>query len=294
MNVVFVVHGHFEDENIRPLYLGIHHLAIQIVDVRHPEISGHILTVGKLHITLDAPLALLHGDDRIPFDDVIASRLPVPAVDETHMGIVQRIVDVVKIIADPIQTHHVQADLRIFKLRVSRQRRRFVFAHIPEDQTQIFSYGIAWNLDFLRERFLLRRLFHTLTGAVVLPAVVEATKTVSFDPADGQLGSPMRATKADHVWRPALAAIERKIFSENANRRGAPRSQLMGAVKRLPKHPQVFTGEILGSGMNEIQLFYRCIHDLSKEPASNFSFEGQLRPSAQSKSQRYGSTMEAL
>src|SRR5262249_7696870 len=29
----------------------------------------------------------------------------------------------------------------------------------------------------------------------------------------------------------------------------------MGTIKRLPKHPQVFIGEILGSGMNEIQLF---------------------------------------
>src|SRR5262245_4635205 len=111
MNVVFVVHRYFEDENIRPLDVSVHNLAVQVVDVRHPKISGQMLSVGKPHVALDAPLALLDGDDWSSFDDLIASRLPVPAVDKTHVSIIQRIVDVVKVIADPIQTHHVQADL---------------------------------------------------------------------------------------------------------------------------------------------------------------------------------------
>ena len=60
-----------------------------------------------------------------------------------------------------------------------------------------------------------------IDGAVVFPTMIEATKTVSFDPSHRQLRAPVRATKADHVWRPGVTAIERKIFSENADRQGA-------------------------------------------------------------------------
>ena len=69
MNVVFVVHGYFEDENIRALDVSVHYLTVQVIDVRYPKISGEILTVGKPHIAPDAPLALLDGDDWISFDD---------------------------------------------------------------------------------------------------------------------------------------------------------------------------------------------------------------------------------
>ena len=220
MDVVFVVHGNFEDEKVRPLDLSVHHLAVQVVDIRHAEVSGDILTVGKSHIALDAPFALLDGNHRIALDDLIARRLSVPVVDETHVGVIQGVVDVVEVIANAIQTHHVQADLRPFKLRIPRQRRWVAFAHIREDQTQIFGHGITRNLDFVREGFRLGRLLHTLTGAVVFPTVIEATKAVSFDPSHRQLRAPVRATKADHVRRPALTAIQRKIFSENADRHG--------------------------------------------------------------------------
>src|SRR4029453_3061252 len=119
MDMVFFVPGHFEDEKVRPFDLSVHHLTVQVVDVRHPEISGEILIVRKPHIAFDAPFTLLHGDARISLDDFVLGRLSVPVMNETHVGVIQRVVDVVEVIADAIQTHHIQANLRTFKLRVS-------------------------------------------------------------------------------------------------------------------------------------------------------------------------------
>src|SRR5438093_5744072 len=110
MNVMLVVHEHFEYEQVGPLDLRINDLTVQVVDIGHAKVGGDRLSVGISKLTLDAPLALRDRDHRIPFDDLIARGLSVPAVDETHVGVVQRVVDVVELIATAIHTHRIQAD----------------------------------------------------------------------------------------------------------------------------------------------------------------------------------------
>ena len=134
MNVVLVVHGHFEYEQVGALDLGVNDLTVQVVDIGHAKVGGDRLSVGISYLTLDAPLALRDRDHRIPFDDLIARGLSVPTVDETHVGVVQRVVDVVEIIANAIQAHRVQADIRAFKFWISWQRGRITFAKVSKDK----------------------------------------------------------------------------------------------------------------------------------------------------------------
>src|SRR5438309_12023576 len=94
MNVMLVVHGHFEYEHVGPLDLGINYLTVQVVDIGHAKVGGDRLSVGISYLTLDAPFALRDRDHRIPFDDLIARRLSLPAADKTHMCVVLRVVDV--------------------------------------------------------------------------------------------------------------------------------------------------------------------------------------------------------
>src|SRR5206468_5817144 len=134
MNVTLVVHGHFEYEHIGPLDLGINDLTVQVVDIGHAKVGGDRLSVGISYFALDAPLALRNRDHRIASNDLIASGLSVPTVDETHVGVVQRVIDVVEVIANAIQAHHVQADIRAFKFWISWQQERITFAKVSEDK----------------------------------------------------------------------------------------------------------------------------------------------------------------
>src|SRR6266849_4455784 len=133
MDMVLVIYRHFEDQQICPLDLGVNDLAVQVVDIRHSEISGNRLAIGIFYKTPDAPLALLDGYHGIAFDNLVARRLPVPAVHETHMGVIQRVVDVVEVIADAIQAHRIEAHLPAFKFWISWQWRRLTFAKIDKD-----------------------------------------------------------------------------------------------------------------------------------------------------------------
>src|SRR6266705_5701831 len=132
MNVMLVVHGHFEYEHVGPLDLGINYLTVQVVDIGHAKVGGDRLSVGISYLTLDAPFALRDRDHRIPFDDLIARSLSVVAVAVTHVGVVQRVIDVVEVIANAIQAHRVQADIRAFKFWISWQRGRSTVAKVSE------------------------------------------------------------------------------------------------------------------------------------------------------------------
>jgi hypothetical protein len=85
--------------------------------------------------------------------------------------------------------------------------------------------------------------------------MVEAAKTIAFNPTNGQLSFPMGAAKADDVGCSALASIEREILSENTNGHRVAGCEFMGAKNRLPEHPQVFSCQGLRAGAYEIQMF---------------------------------------
>ena len=55
---------------------------------------------------------------------MILHRVPVPLMHETHVHAVQRIVDVVEVVANPVQTGNVEGDFRTLKSWIARQRRR--------------------------------------------------------------------------------------------------------------------------------------------------------------------------
>src|SRR5436309_13180782 len=71
MNVTLVVHGHFENEHIGPLDLGINDLTVQVVDIGHAKVGGDRLSVGISNLTVDAQLARRDRGHRSPLDSLI-------------------------------------------------------------------------------------------------------------------------------------------------------------------------------------------------------------------------------
>ncbi len=51
----------------------------------------------------------------------------------------------------------------------------------------------------------------------------------------------MGTTEADNVGGAALTPVKREILAHDANGHGAARRQLLRAIDRLPKHPQLST-----------------------------------------------------
>src|SRR5438128_7691295 len=80
-----------------------------------------------------------------------------------------------------------------FKLRKSRKRRRRSFAQIGKYQAQVFLRRVTPNADFGGEARILGRLLHTLSRAIVFPAVIKTADAVAFHPTHRELCSTMRA-----------------------------------------------------------------------------------------------------
>ena len=100
VNMVFVVHWNFEHHHVSPLDDRIDDLAVDKIDVGHAEEKSQILAVGIFDIAPDAPVRFFDGNDRIAKHDMVLRRVAVAPVHEAHMSVVERVVDVVEVVAD--------------------------------------------------------------------------------------------------------------------------------------------------------------------------------------------------
>ena len=104
-------------------------------------------------------------------------------MNKAHMGIVQRVVNIVEVIADPFETGDVEGDIRSFESWIARQWRRRAFAEISEDKTDVFLHGITCDAHLGCETLNFGRLLNALPRSIVLPAVIKTANAVVFDPA---------------------------------------------------------------------------------------------------------------
>jgi hypothetical protein len=103
-----VVNGDFENDNVGSFDLRINHLPVDKIDVGHSKEKSEILAVGIFDIAPDTPFRFFDGNHRIATHYVIVNRLPVALMHETHMGVIERVVDVVEVVANPPQRSDVQ------------------------------------------------------------------------------------------------------------------------------------------------------------------------------------------
>src|ERR1700680_715772 len=84
-------------------------------------------------------------------------------------------------------------------VRKMRERRRLGGAAIAGDEAEIFAGRIGAQLHLAGKARFLGRLIDALAAAVELPAVIDATDAVLFDPAEMQRRAAMRAMVNDNL-----------------------------------------------------------------------------------------------
>src|SRR5262249_23652202 len=131
------------------------------------------------------------------------------AVDEADVSSVERIFQVLEVIATSPEGIRLQQAHRVLELRVARQGRRperssiaaVSPAEVGEDQPEILLAGITADPHLAGEAGVLGRLLHALAGLIVFPAVVEAADAVALDPAGRELRASVGAARVEEVNR---------------------------------------------------------------------------------------------
>src|SRR5581483_10063351 len=118
-----------------------------------------------------------------------------------------------------------------------------VLPQIRPEEAEIFARRVAGDLHLRGKARVLGGHLDTLTGLVVLPAVVEAADAVPLHPAGAELRPPVRAAKRHQVRRAALAAIEREVLAHDADRLRVAGRQIERVVDRLPEAAEIPSGE---------------------------------------------------
>ncbi len=126
---------------------------------------------------------------------------------------------------------------RVARRREGRERRRFAFAEVGEDQPHVLARRVTFRRHLAREVRILRGHLDALAGAVELPAVVQAAQRIAFDPAEMQRRAAMRAAIVEHLGAARFAAVERVVLAHDADRPGVALRQVFAAVDRQPELP---------------------------------------------------------
>src|SRR5262249_20549862 len=121
--------------------------------------------------------------------------------------------------------------------------RRRIVADIREDQPGIFVHRVAQDLATHRNAFvvLFGGAFDAAAGAVVFSTLLRAVDLVALDPPGVHHGEAVTAAPANHVGLAALAAIESKIFAEQADRHRAAGRKLARQRDGMPELAQQTT-----------------------------------------------------
>jgi hypothetical protein len=136
-------------------------------------------------------------------------------------------------------------------LRKQLEVRRWAVAHIGEDRAGILGERIARDPDVGHVRVAFGRPLRALPRAVELPAVIHAADALALDPAGVQHAQPVRAAPADQIRAAALAAVEREVLAEHAERPRRARLERRRARDRLPEAAQQLAHVGAAGGLRE-------------------------------------------
>ena len=144
-----------------------------------------------------APIGFFRGDDR-----QVGGQLCVRAaglMGEGDVHLVHAVLKALQIIAGHVLDVPDLDQAFGRAVRKMRKRRRLAGAEIAEDEAQIFAGRISAQLHLAGKARFLGRLIDALAAAVELPAVIDATDAVLFDPAKMQRRAAMRAMVIDDL-----------------------------------------------------------------------------------------------
>ena len=103
---------------------------------------------------------------------------------------------------------------------IGRKFRRRARPEVGEERARLLEYRVGRLLDLIFERAVLRlgRLFETLSGDVVEPAVIETAQAAAFEPAEREVGTAMSAVAIEQSDAAVLVAEEHEFFAEHVDR----------------------------------------------------------------------------
>src|SRR5262249_41604144 len=177
-NVRSVVNGYPPEQRLQPANLGIYRKRRQLQHVRHAELRDEDFTIrlaAEGHG--NAPVAFLHLD---PTAQDVANAVGSRAVHETEMAMIERVIDILEVIAAAFVRVDLQQTVELRKFGIERKFRRLAFAQKGEYQAQIFSNRIALDANLVGETRFLRWLLDATAVTVVFPAMIETADRISL------------------------------------------------------------------------------------------------------------------
>ncbi len=209
------------------------------MNIGHTEIVNLCRSAGKIHVRYQPPGCFRSGNPGGDAAPGVGREIAV-AMRKRQVRRVAGILQMLEIVAWPEQIRKGIQNTFDFKVGITWERRRFAFAKVGKDQSEVFLCWAASDADLLRERLLLGRLFDALARAVVFPAVIHASEAIAFDPSGRELRSAMSAAKVDYM-RALFSAVECEVFTHDPDRFGMSGCQILRAAHGLPKKSQVTT-----------------------------------------------------
>jgi len=113
---------------------------------------------------------------------------------------------------------------------------------------------IGADLHLAGKPRLFGRLLYALSGAVELPAVIDAAYVVALDPAEMHLRAAVRTAIGDDLRLAALAAVQREILAHDPDRLGPALRQILAAVHWHPEPPHEPPARRVGPGAPEVDV----------------------------------------
>jgi hypothetical protein len=231
------VDRHPPEQRFLPANLGVGRQRGHVEHVRHPELLHAHRAVGPRVAIGNAPGGFGGFELQAAADP--AERRAVVVMDELDVTHVERVFQILKIVASPVIRIHLDETGRMIELRIARKLRRGAGTEIGEDQTEVIARRIGADRDFSAKCRAFGGLLETCAVGAEAPAVIEAANRLAVDPAGRELRAAMRTARIDQDRCAGRAAIEREIRFHDAQRRGGAGREI-GAVKhRLPEAAQV-------------------------------------------------------
>jgi len=120
----------------------------------------------------------------------------------------------------------------------------------------VLARGKAARAHLAREARILGRHLDALAAAVELPAVIEATQRIAFDPAEVQRRAAMRTAVFENLSASRFATIERVVLAHDADWLCVPLRQVLAAMHGKPELPhEAPAGRARARGRDVDQLF---------------------------------------
>ena len=247
LDVALVVDRHPPEQRLLPADLRVGRQGVHVEEVRHPELVDAGLAVRAGRRVGYAPGALL-GLQRLAVADALEGG-QVVVVDEAHVAHVERVLEILEVVAAPRCRNRPRARRRAARTRGS--------AGTAARRASLARRGRRRSGPGTPGRIAARS--RTLAGSSASSAGISthwpARRTSSRGrssagsrppPSRSKLRAAVGAAGRDDVRRAVLAAIEREVLAHDADRLGVAGRQVGGVVDRLPEAAQVAAGQVPG------------------------------------------------